>query len=92
MREQHHFHSCIKCGNIWDHDPPGPEVSRAEFKRMHTCNLCHSSQHCDIAARDETEAEEFATHEYITEGGKRFYAPDPNLDGFMRFLQAISDE
>lgn len=74
VRERNHYHSCVMCGNIWNHDPPGPKTSRADFDKMHTCDLCGSDQHCDIACQNLHEAEEFATHEYITVGGRRYYA------------------
>lgn len=80
VREQHHFHGCETCGNIWDHDPPGDEVSREEFNQMHFCRVCGSDRNCDIAAATREEAEELVTQGYITIGGKKYYAADPFYD------------
>lgn len=85
VREKHHFHSCPKCGFIWDHDPPG-DISRAEFRRMHSCTNCGSGKNCDIACNTREEAEEFATHEVITTNGKKYHAPSKDEDELLRLL------
>lgn len=83
VREQHHFHACEACGNIWDHDPPGPEVSYRQFVKMHSCSNCGSDRNCDVAAANHAEAAELATHGYITVKGKRYYAEPPSLTDIL---------
>jgi hypothetical protein len=77
VREVHHFHGCEACGNIWSHDPPSEDISREDFDKMHSCELCGSQENCDIAAASRDEAEEMVTKGYITIKGKRYYAADP---------------
>lgn len=74
ITEIHHFHSCMNCGNIWDHDPPDFDISEKDFDELHTCNLCRSQSNCDIALHTREEAEELATKGYVTIRGRRYYA------------------
>lgn len=90
VRDRHHFHSCGKCGFIWDHDPPGLDVSLSEFRKMHSCGLCGAQENCAIALEDASAAAEFAVHDRVTTPeGRVLHAPSKGQTLLARLLGVI---